>query len=69
MSVVASLDRRRENKQSRQLLSLLKSHFQLVAGKKRCVVSVVSVCKILLRYGPCRDVKKNGQRKPRLAER
>ena len=42
---------------------------QLVAGKKRCVVSAVSVCDILLRYGPCRDIEKNGQKKPRLAER
>ena len=39
-----------KSKQSRQFCSLLECHFQLVAGKNRCVVSVVSVCEIFLRY-------------------
>ena len=47
---MTSLDRRRENKESRQLWSLLECYFQGVAGKKRCVVSVISVCNILLPY-------------------
>ena len=35
--------------------------------EKRCAVSVISVCKVLLRYDLCRDVKKNGQKKPIFA--
>ena len=34
-----------------------------MAGKKRCVVFVVSVCEILLRFGPCRDVEKNADKR------
>ena len=49
LKILSVVDRRREDKQSRQFISLLECHFQLVAGKKRCVVSVVSVCEILLR--------------------
>ena len=47
---MTSLDRRREDKESRKLWSLLECHFQSVAGKKRCLVSVVSVCEIILPY-------------------
>ena len=38
-------------------------------GWEENVVSVVSVWEILLRYDACRVVEKNGQKKPRLAER
>ena len=48
---------------------MVECHFHLVAWKKRYVVSVVSVCEILLQYGACRDIEKNGQKKSRLAER
>ena len=34
-----------------------------MAEKKRCVVFVVSVCEILLRFGPCRDVEKNADKR------
>ena len=34
-----------------------------MAEKKRCVVSVVSVCEILLRFGPCRDVEKKADKR------
>ena len=34
-----------------------------MAEKKGCVVFVVSVCEILLRFGPCRDVEKNADKR------
>ena len=44
-----------------ELCSSLGCQFQLVAGEKRFVVSVISVCEILLLQGPCAYFEENGQ--------
>ena len=48
-----------------ELCISLGCQFQLVAGEKRFVVSVISVCEILLLQGPCAYVEENGQEKLR----